>query len=76
MEKPQEKARWAIKLGGAGSQEIARAKQTVLARLMVTQIWCLSASSVEVGWGAHSEKEQWPLSELLSGRTLFLQLSF
>ena len=37
----------------------------VLARLMESQIWHLSFSSVSL-WGEGSEKQQWPLSTFLS----------
>lgn len=61
-------------LGRLGSQGITRAGQTLLARLMETQIWCLPVVSV----GEGSAKEEWPLLPLLAGRkftppALFLQ---
>ena len=37
---------WAHKLGGAEFQEISRVGQTLLARLMETQIWCPPVNSV------------------------------
>ena len=41
---------WALKLGGTKSQDISKAGQTVLARLMESQIWHLLAGSVGVGF--------------------------
>ena len=41
---------WAHKLGGAESLGISRAGQTVLARLMDSQIWHQLAGSVGVGF--------------------------
>ena len=41
---------WACKLGRAGSQGITRAEQTVLAKLMETQIWLMPADSVGGKW--------------------------
>ena len=52
-----------------GTQEISRTVQTVLARLMESQIWQLPAGSVAL-WGKVSEKEQWLLPTFLSGRRL------
>ena len=43
--------------------------QTVLARLMESQIWHPPAGSVAL-WGEGSEKEQWPLPAFVSGRKL------
>ena len=40
------KSHWAHNLDGTGSQEISRVGETLSARLMETQIWCLPASSV------------------------------
>ena len=41
----------------------------MLARLMESEIWLLSADSVAL-WGEGSEKDQWPLSAFLTGRKL------
>ena len=60
---------WACKLGGTESQGISRAGQTVVARLMESQIWHQPASSVAL-WGEGSEKGQWPLPAFLSERKL------
>ena len=57
------------KLGGTESQGVSRAGQTVLARLMESQIWHPPASSVTL-LGEGSEKGQWPLPAFLSGRNL------
>ena len=51
------------------SQETSRAGQTMLARLMESQIWHLPASSVTL-WEEDSLKGQWPLPAFLSGRKL------
>ena len=48
---------WASKLGGVESLGISRAEQTVLARLMESQIWHQFVGSV----GEDLEKGQWPL---------------
>ena len=45
--------------------------QTVLARLMESQIWHLPAGSVTLS-GEGSEKGHWPRPAFLSGRTLSL----
>ena len=50
MEKPLLIAWVSCKLGGMESQGISRAGQTVLARLMKSQIWNQPASSVGL-WG-------------------------
>ena len=52
---------WAGKLGGAVSQGISRAGQTVLARLMESQIW----HQLSAPWGEGLEKGQWPLLALM-----------
>ena len=57
------------KLGGTESQGVSRAGQTVLARLMESQIWHPPASSVTL-LEEGSEKGQWPLPAFLSGRNL------
>ena len=51
---------WAHKLGGAESLEISKVSQTVLAKLMESQIWHQPAGSVAL-LGEGSEKGQWPL---------------
>ena len=51
---------WVHKLGGTESLGISRVGQTVLARLMESQVWHQPAGSV-VLWGDSSEKGQWPL---------------
>ena len=48
---------WAGKLGRMESQGIPSVVQTVLARLMESQIWHLPAGSLTL-WGEGSEKEQ------------------
>ena len=55
---------WAPKVGRAESLGISKARQTVLARLMESEIWLLSADSVAL-WGEGSEKGQWPLLPLI-----------
>ena len=65
----QKQVGWAYKLGRAESQGFSRAGQTVLARLMESQIWHQPASSVAL-WGEGSEKGQRPLLAFLSGRKL------
>ena len=50
-------------------QGIARAGQTVLARLMESQAWYLPAGSVAL-WGEGWEKGHWPLPALLLERKL------
>ena len=40
---------WSWKLGGVASQGITRTGQTMIARLMGTQIWCLTVSSMWCG---------------------------
>ena len=47
----------AISWAGMESQGISRARQTVIARLMESQIWLPLAASVAV-WGKGSEKAQ------------------
>ena len=47
---------WACKLGGAESLGTSRAEQTMLARLMESQIWDQSASSVAL-WREGSERK-------------------
>ena len=54
---------------GVATQGISRAGQTVLARLVESQIWHPPASSMAL-CGEGSEKEQWPLPAFLSGRKL------
>ena len=49
---------WACKLNRAESLGISKVGQTVLARLMESQIWHPLASSM-VLWGDGSEKGQW-----------------
>ena len=62
---------WAHKLGGMKSQGISRVGQTVLARLMESQIWHLPAGFVALCVGVgDSEKGQWPLPIFLSRRKL------
>ena len=41
---------WAYKLGGAESLGISKAGQTVLARLMKSQIWCELPDSLQGGF--------------------------
>ena len=55
---------WAHKSGGVESLGIFRVDQTVLTRLMESQIWHQLASSVAL-WGEGSEKGQWPLLALM-----------
>ena len=57
-------------MGGMESHRISRARQTVLARLMESQIRHLPAVSVAL-LGEGSEKGQWPLPTFLSRRKLF-----
>ena len=52
---------WAQKLGGTESLGISKVGQTVLDRLMESQIWHQLAGSV----GGVSEKGQWPLLTLM-----------
>ena len=54
---------WARKLGQAESLGIFKEGQTVLARLMESQIWHQLASSVAL-WGEGLEKGQWLLCNL------------
>ena len=57
-----------------GSQHITRLGQTVIEMLMKIQIWHLPSSSVACEGGRDgSEKEQWLLPALPSGRKLLLQ---
>ena len=42
----EKQLRWALKLGGTKSQDISKAGQTVLARLMESQRWHQLTSSV------------------------------
>ena len=56
-------------LGGSEPQGTSRTGQTVLARLMKSQIWHLPAGFVAL-CGEGSEKEKWPLLALLPGRKL------
>ena len=56
-------------MGGTEPQVISKAKQRVLARLMETQIWHPPTVSVILS-GEGSEKGQWSLPALLSGRKL------
>ena len=60
---------WAHKLGGTASQGMSRVRQTVLARLMKSQIWQWLSSSYAV-WGVGSEKGQWLLPAFLTERKL------
>ena len=60
---------WAYKLSVVKPQESSRAEQTVLVRLMESQIWHLPAVSVSL-WGEGSQKGQWSLPTFLSGRKL------
>ena len=53
-------------MDGENSQEICRAGQTMWARLMESQLWCL-LHSVALS-GEASEEEQWPLPAVLSWR--------
>ena len=46
----ENKLRWACKLGGAESLGISKAGQTVLARLMKSQIWCELPDSLQGGF--------------------------
>ena len=52
------------KLGGVESLGISKVGQTVLARLLESQIWLQLASSVAV-WGEVLKKGQWPLFALM-----------
>ena len=61
---------WAYKLGGMEPWRISRVGQTVLARVIESQIWHPLASSAGGGW-VGSGKGQWPLPTFLSGRELF-----
>ena len=56
-------------MGGTESQGISRMGQTVLARLMESQIWYPPASFVALWWEG-SENRQWHLPTFLSGRKL------
>ena len=56
-------------LGKAESLEISKSGQTVLARLMESQIWHQLAGSVAL-WGEGLEKGQWPLFTLMSDATV------
>ena len=66
MEKPLETASVNLQVSGVESQGITRAGQTVIARLMETQIWYCQTALFREG----SAKEQWPLLALLSWRKL------
>ena len=55
---------WACKSGGAESLGISKAGQTLLARLMESQIWHKLTGSVK-GSGEDLEKGQWPLLALM-----------
>ena len=61
--------RWTHKVGGMVSQEISKVGQTVLIRLMESQIWHWPAIPV-AWWEEGSEKGQWPLPTFLTGRKL------
>ena len=61
---------WAHKLGGTESQGISRAGQTVLDRLIETQMWHLPAGSVALCGAGGSEKGQCLLPTFLWGRKL------
>ena len=56
-------------MGQTESLGISKAGQTVLARLVKSQIWHLPASSVAL-WGEVLEKGQWLLPTFLSRRKL------
>ena len=60
----EKKLGWAHKLGGAESLGISRVGQTVLARLMESQIWHQLASFVAL-WVEGLEKGQWLLLTLI-----------
>ena len=63
---------WACKSGGAESLGISKAGQTLLARLMESQIWHPLASCVALWlcvW-EDLEKGQWPLLALIPGTSL------
>ena len=55
---------WICKLDGMESLQISRVRQTVLARLMESQIWHQLASSVSL-WGEGVEKGQLVLLTLM-----------
>ena len=55
---------WGCNLGGAESLGISKVGQTVLAKLMESQIWQQLAGSVAL-WGEGLEKGQWPLLTLM-----------
>ena len=55
---------WACKSGGAESLGISKAGQTLLARLMESQIWHQPVGSVAL-LGEDLEKGQWPLLALM-----------
>ena len=55
---------WACKSGGAESLGISKAGQTLLARLMESQIWHQPVGSVAL-LGEDLEKGQWPLLTLM-----------
>ena len=57
---------WGCKLGGVEPLGISKAGQTVLARLMESQIWHQLAGSVAL-LEEGSERGQWPLLTLMSG---------
>ena len=61
---------WAHKLGGVQSLGISKADQTVLARLMESQILHQLASSVAL-LGEGLEKGQWPLFALMPDTSVF-----
>ena len=56
-------------MDGTEPQEISRVGQTVLVRLMESQIWHPPAGPVAL-WGEGSENGQWSLPTFLSGRKL------
>ena len=60
---------WACKLGGAESLGISKEGQTVLARLMESQIWHQLANSVDL-WEEGLAKGQWPLLALMPGTSV------
>ena len=57
---------WGCKLDGVEPLGISKAGQTVLARLMESQIWHQLADSVAL-LEESSERGQWPLLTLMSG---------
>ena len=62
---------WACKSGGAESLGISKAGQTLLARLMESQIWHQPVGSVAL-LGDDLEKGQWPLLSFMPETSVLL----